>query len=110
MGVVAAFAQILTRFHEEVLARRPFPSPGGLVDWTGRQWVVIDVDGTRQAACQRALPQTDNLPALHRRFDRVCAPSYPGRKRGEVMRTRTVIIQTHTHKFNCTFGGPGSRW
>jgi hypothetical protein len=97
-----------TRFHEEVLARKPFPSPGGLVDRTGRQWVVIDVDGTRQAARQRALPQTDALPAPHRRFDHVCAPGYPGRKRGEVIRTRTVILQTHTHQFLGTFGGPGN--
>lgn len=36
-----------TRFQEEVLARKPFPSPGGLVDRMGRQWVVIDVDGTK---------------------------------------------------------------
>jgi hypothetical protein len=38
-----------------------------------------------------ALPQTEALPAPHRRFDQVCAPGYQGRKRGEVVRTRTVI-------------------
>jgi hypothetical protein len=86
------------RFHEDVLARKPFPSPGSLVDRTGGQWLVIDVDGTRQAARQRALPQTDALPAPHRRFDPVCAPGYTGRKRGEVVRTRTVILQAHTHQ------------
>lgn len=27
-----------TRFHEEVLARKPFPSSGGLIDRAGGQW------------------------------------------------------------------------
>jgi hypothetical protein len=97
-----------TRFQEDVLARKPFPSPGGLCDRTGNQWVVIDVDGTRATARQRALPQTDALPAPHRRFEQVCAPGYTGRKRGEVVRTRTVILQAHTHQLLGTFGGPGN--
>src|SRR6266700_7231491 len=97
-----------TRFQEDVLTRKPFPSPGGLVDRTGRQWVVTDVDGTRQAARQRALPRTDALPAPHRRFDQVCAPGYQGRKRGEVVRTRTAILQAHTHQLLGTFGGTGN--
>lgn len=95
-------------FQKDVLARNPFPSSGGLFDRRGMQWVVIDVDGTRQAARQRALPQTDGLPAPHRRFDLVCAPGYQGRKRGEVVRTRTVVLQAHTHQFLGTFGGPGN--
>jgi hypothetical protein len=103
-----AVEALRTRFHEDVLARKPFPSHGGLFDRTGTQWVVIDVDGTRQAARQRALPQTDALPAPHRRFDQVCAPGYQGRKRGEVVRTRTVILQAHTHQLLGTFGGPGN--
>ncbi|MBO0783379.1 MAG: hypothetical protein J2P37_31590, partial [Ktedonobacteraceae bacterium] len=79
-------------FQKDGLARKPFPSPGGLFDRIGRQWLVIDVDGTRQAARQRALPQADSLPAPHRRFDQVCASGYQGRKRGEVVRTRTVVF------------------
>jgi hypothetical protein len=110
---LAALGQITvealrTRFHEDILARKPFPSPGSLVDRAGRQWLVIDVDGTRQAARQRALPQTDALPAPHRRFGMVCAPGYTGRKRGEVVRTRTVILQAHTHQLLGTFGGAGN--
>jgi len=96
------------RFQEDLLARLPFPSPGGLFDRTEKQWVVVDVDGTRQAARQRALPQMESLPAPHRRFDQVCAPGYQGRKRGEVVRTRTVLLQMHTHQFLGTFGGPGN--
>ncbi|HEU5377578.1 MAG TPA: hypothetical protein VFV38_19315 [Ktedonobacteraceae bacterium] len=97
-----------TCFHKDLLARTPFASPSGLFDRTGAQWTVVDVDGTRQAARQRALPQTDALPAPHRRFDQVCAPDYQGRKRGEVVRSRTVILQAHTHQFLCTFSGSGN--
>jgi hypothetical protein len=97
-----------TLFHKDLLARSPFSSPGGLFDRTGAEFLVIDVDGTRQAARQRALPQAEALPAPHRRFDQVCAPGYQGRKRGEVVRTRTIILQAHTHQFLGTFGGPGN--
>ncbi len=95
-------------FQKDWLARKPFPSAGGLFDRRGAEFLVIDVDGTRQAARQRALPQTEALPAPHRRFDQVCAPGYQGRKRGEVVRTRTVILQAHTHQLLGTFGGPGN--
>jgi hypothetical protein len=97
-----------TLFQKDLLARKPFPSLSGLIDRSGGQWLVVDVDGTRQAARQRALPQTEDLPAPHRRFDQVCAPGYQGRKRGEVVRTRTVILQAHTHQFLGTFGAPGN--
>ncbi len=97
-----------TLFQKDLFARKPFPSPGGLFDRTEKQWLVVDVDGTRATARQRALPQTDVLPAAHRRFDLVCAPGYQGRKRGEVVRTRTVILQAHTHQLLGTFGGPGN--
>ena len=69
-----------TCFHEDVLARNAFPSSGSLVDRTGGQWLAIDVDGTMATARQRPLPQTDALPAPHRRFDQVCAPGYAGRE------------------------------
>jgi hypothetical protein len=96
------------RFQEDLLARKPFPSPGGMFDRRGVQWIVVHVDGTRQAARQRALPQAEPLPIPHRRFDQVCAPGYQGRKQGEVVRTRIVVLQAHTHQFLGTFGGPGN--
>ncbi len=68
----------------------------------------MDVDGTRQAARQRALPHTPDLPAPHRRFDEVCAPGYLGRKRGEVVRTRTTVLQAHTHQWLAAFGNAGN--
>jgi len=97
-----------TLFQEDLVARKAFVSPGGLWDRVGQQWVVVDVDGTRQAARQRALPQLESLPDPHRRFDQVAAPGYMGRKRGEVMRTRTTILQAHTHQWLGTCSGPGN--
>jgi hypothetical protein len=61
-----------------------------------------------QTARQRALPQAPDLPAPHRRFDRVCAKGYFGRKRGQVGRTRTTVLQPYTHPWLGTFSGPGN--
>ncbi len=98
-----------TLFHKDLVARSAsFSLPGGLWDRQGQHWLVMDVDGTRQAARQRALPQTPDLPAPHRRLEQVCAPGYLGRKRGEVVRTRTTILQAHTHQWVGTFSGAGN--
>jgi hypothetical protein len=83
--------------------------PGGLWDRCGQRWYVFDVDGTRQPARARALPSTPDLPPAHRRMDLVCAPGYTGRKRGEVLRTRTTVLQAHTRQWMATFGGIGNR-
>ncbi len=104
----ASVEALRTLFQEDLVARKPFVSPGGLWDRTGQQWWIVDVDGTKATARQRALPQHETLPAPHRRFDDVCAPGYLGRKRGEVVRTRTTLLQAHTHQFLGTFGGPGN--
>ncbi len=87
-----------TLFLDDLLARplTPDQPTGGLADRAGHNWVVIDIDGTREAARQRALPQTEDLPPAFRRLDGVCAPGYRGRKRGQVVRTRTVISQAHS--------------
>src|SRR5438045_4220275 len=38
-----------------------------------------------------------------------CAPPfYTGRKRGEIVRSRTTALQAHTHQFLGTFGNPGN--
>ena len=72
---------------------------GGLWDRQGNRWIVFDLDGTRQAARQRALPQGPDLPPPQRRLSAVCTPGYRGRKRGEVVRTRTTLLQAHTHQW-----------
>jgi hypothetical protein len=63
-------------FLKDVLARplEKEGQAGGVWDRQGTQWQVFDVDGTRQAARQRALPQTEDRPAAQRRMSKVCAP------------------------------------
>ena len=79
----------------------------GLWDRQGSRWVVFDVDGTREAARQRALPQTPDRPSPQRRLRPICAPGYTGRKRGEVVRTRPTVLQAHTSQWLGTFGNQG---
>jgi hypothetical protein len=79
---------------------------GGIWDRQGRRYIVFDVDATRQAARQRALPCDPALPAARRRLEAVCAPGYKGRKRGEVVRTRTTALQMHTRQWIGTGTAP----
>lgn len=97
-----------TLFLNDLLAR-PLgkeEQPGGLWDRQGNHFLVFEVDGTREAARHRALPKTADRPAPQRRLRPLCAPGYTGRKRGEVVRTRTTVLQAHTHQFLGTFGNP----
>jgi hypothetical protein len=99
-----------TLFLEDLESRplSPDKQTGGLADRVGNGWVVFDIDGTREAARQRALPQSDELPAPVRRLDEVCAPGYTGRKRGETVRTRTTVLQAHTPQWLGSFGNRGN--
>src|SRR3989441_7091550 len=81
---------------------------GQLVHRAGNERVVFNIDGTREAARQRALPKTEELPAAQRRLGEVCAPGYTGRKRGEVVRTRTVVSQAHSYQWLGSFGNRGN--
>jgi hypothetical protein len=83
-------------------------SIGGIFDRQGRRYIVFDVDATRQPARQRALPCGSDLPPAKRRLDAVCAPGYTGRKRGEVVRTRTTALQMHTRQWVATYAGKGN--
>ena len=103
-------AALRTLFLDDLLSRQLSneEQTGGLVDRTGNEWVVFDIDGTREAARQRALPKTEDLPPPFRRLDDVCAPGYTGRKRGQVVRTRTVISQAHSFQWLGSFGNKGN--
>jgi hypothetical protein len=99
-----------TLFLDDLLSRplTPDKQTGSLLDRAGTSWIVFDIDGTREAARQRALPQTDELPPPFRRLDEVCAPGYRGRKRGEVVRTRTTVSQAHSYQWLGSFGNRGN--
>ena len=106
----AAIEALRTLFLKDLLARplNKEEQRAGLWDRQGSRWGVFDVDGTREAARQRALPQTPDRPSPQRRLRPICAPGYTGRKRGEVVRTRTTVLQAHTHQWIGTFGNPGN--
>ncbi len=106
----SAVESLRTLFLTDLLAR-PLgkeEQSGGLFDRQGNHYLVFDVDGTREAARQRALPKTADRPAPQRRLRPLCAPGYTGRKRGEIVRSRTTVLQAHTHQFLGTFGNPGN--
>jgi hypothetical protein len=99
-----------TLFLSDLLAR-PLDNEehvAGLWDRQGARWLVFDVDGTREAARQRALPKSSDRALPQRRLRPLCAPGYTGRKRGEVVRTRTTVLQAHTHQWLASFGNPGN--
>jgi len=106
----SAVESLRTLFLKDLLAGplEKEEQPGGMFDRQGNHYLVFDVDGTREAARQRALPKTEDRPAPQRRLRPLCAPGYTGRKRGEIVRTRTTILQAHTHQFLGTFGNAGN--
>src|SRR5262249_52790692 len=81
---------------------------GGLWDRSGQRYLVFDIDGTREAARQRKLPSGTELPPAQRRLEALCGPGYLGHRRGEVVRTRTTVLQIHTRQWLGSFGGQGN--
>jgi hypothetical protein len=78
---------------------------GGLWDRAGHRYLVFDIDGTREVARQRGLPTGSELPPVHRRLDDLCAPGYLGHLHGDVVRTRTTVLQMHTRQWLGSLGG-----
>ena len=69
-----------TLFEQNSFAQRwTEDSIGGIWDRQRCRSMVFDVDATRQAARQRALPCDPTLPSPRRRLDEVCAPGYARR-------------------------------
>jgi len=96
----AVVEALRTVFLEDLVARplEKEEKTGGLWDRQGAHWLVFDVDGTRQAARQRALPSTPDLPPAQRRLDPGLLllaisgasegkPSGPGRPCERIIRT-----------------------
>jgi hypothetical protein len=72
-----------TFFLEDLLARRlsTEEQDAGLWDRQGNRWLVFDVDGTREAARQRARPADRRIDLLPRgACAPLCAPGYTGRE------------------------------
>jgi hypothetical protein len=106
----AAVEALRTLFLKDLLARplNKEEHVAGLWDRQGTRWVVFDVDGTREAARQRALPQIADRPAPSRRLRPLCAAFLHWSQAGEVVRTRTTVLQAHTHQWLASFGNPGN--
>jgi hypothetical protein len=83
-------------------------SIGGLWDRSGQRYLVFDIEATREAARQRKLPISAELPAARRRLDALGGPGYLGRRRGEVVRTRTTVLPMPTRQWLGSFGGRGN--
>ncbi len=66
----SAVESLRTLFLKDLLARplEKEEQPGGMFDRQGTHYLVFDVDGTREAARQRALPKTADRPAPQRRL------------------------------------------
>lgn len=80
---------------------------GGLYDRTGARQIIFDIDATKDAARQRRLPSSADYPPARRRRSNY-GPGYAGRKRGEVVRSRTTVQQAHTSEWLGTFGAAGN--
>src|SRR5258708_20560783 len=66
----ALVAALRTLFLDDVLSRplTPDKQTGSILDHMGNAWLVFDIDVTREAARQRALPPTADLPPPFRPF------------------------------------------
>jgi hypothetical protein len=80
---------------------------GGLYDRTGARHIIFDIDATKDAARQRSLPSSPDYPPARRRRSNY-GPGYAGRKRGEVIRSRSTVQQAHTSEWLGTFGAAGN--
>lgn len=108
-SALSRFLQDVKQEHVESLRRLLFAEflekglkgdqMGGLYDRQGQRHLLFDVDMTKQAARQRALVEDELRPLPRRRMSHSCAPGYRGRKRGELVRSRTVLQQGHTHEW-----------
>jgi hypothetical protein len=71
-------------------------------------WTAETIGGIFDRQGQRASPCAPELPPPRRRLDAVRTLGYTGRKRGEVVRTRTTALQMHTRQWTGTYSGKGN--
>jgi hypothetical protein len=80
---------------------------GGVYDQINTRHIVFDVDATVDAARQRSVVSSADYPQVKRRRKNY-GKGYRGRKRGEVVRSRTTIQQAHTQEWLGSFGTKGN--
>lgn len=109
-AVDATCLDALRQVFTHAVSHHGFPTDacGGLFDRQGQRFLIFDVDATRQTARQRPLLTDPQAPLPQRRMAAVCAPGYTGHKRGEIVRTRTTVLQAHTQQWIGTFAGAGN--
>ena len=96
-----------TLFQEDLVARSAFASPaGGVWDRQGRQWTVVDVDGTKQARRQRALPQTCLCPIAALSWSQLPATWDANGEKSPARERRSC--KRITHQWLGTFGNAGT--
>lgn len=115
----------LSRFHDQItpeslatlqsllfddLLQRGIPkdSFGGLYSRLGNFFLMFDIDGTRQVMRKRSLISNAYYPPPQRRTRKLALPGYRGRKRGELVRTRTTLQQAHTQEWLGSYSGAGN--
>ena len=81
---------------------------GGLIDRAGRHHLFFDLDPTGKGYRQRHLVQDELRPQPNRRAARAAKRGRTGRHRGEVVRTRTVLQQSHTGQLLGSWGKAGN--
>ncbi len=86
----------------------PLENCGGLYSRTGQRHLMFDIDGTKKAVRQRSLAEGDEHPQVRRHGKDACSSGRAGRKRGEIIRNRTTVIQSHTSEWLGTFGNTGN--
>jgi len=88
-------AQLLLSSSRQALSHQAVQQTGYL-DGQGDRWQVYHWDVTVTTLRRRALPQDEQLPEPARPGDRIAAPGYPGRKRGDIQLSRSTVSDANS--------------
>jgi hypothetical protein len=78
------------------------------MDRVGNTWVVFDIDGTGEAARQRAFPRPKPCPRPDLWLDEVSAPGYRGRKLGGLFGHGQPFLRPRAESRLGLFGNRGN--
>ena len=91
LGFAQELSKRLLAVSSRPVACSPLCAATGYFDGEGAAWWVGHWDTTVNTMRKRALPEGDDLPQPHRHVDDLGSPGYPGRKRGDVQFSRSVL-------------------